>query len=106
MNPAPCAEVWNTGCSLITRGESLDGSGVGAYRDVDYDEASRQEGSRRSEGDGFDGPKYMKKIREDQSSIPEKRGLFIVDLLTDEVQFNPKGNVVTIVMHREDEAKA
>jgi len=62
--------------------------------------------SIEDDGDGFDGPKYMEKIREDQSSIPEKRGLFIVDLLTDEVRFNPKGNVVTVVMYREKEAKA
>jgi CheY-like chemotaxis protein/anti-sigma regulatory factor (Ser/Thr protein kinase) len=52
------------------------------------------------EGDGFDGEDYLKKIREDQASIPEKRGLFIVDLLMDELRFNEKGNEVTAVVYR------
>lgn len=58
--------------------------------------------SVKDEGDGFDGENYLGKIREEQPSIPEKRGLFIVDLLMDELRFSKKGNEVTAVIYRED----
>jgi CheY-like chemotaxis protein/anti-sigma regulatory factor (Ser/Thr protein kinase) len=57
--------------------------------------------SVKDEGEGFDGEDYLKGIREEQPSIPEKRGLFIVDLLMDELRFNKKGNEVTAVLYRE-----
>lgn len=57
--------------------------------------------SVRDEGDGFDGENYLGKIREEQPSIPEKRGLFIVDLLMDELRFNKKGNDATAVVYQE-----
>ena len=57
--------------------------------------------SVRDEGEGFDGKNYLEKIREEQPSIPEKRGLFVVDLLMDEVRFNKKGNEATVILYRE-----
>jgi anti-sigma regulatory factor (Ser/Thr protein kinase) len=57
--------------------------------------------SVKDEGEGFDGESYLKRIREEQLSIPEKRGLFIVDLLMDELRFNQRGNEVTAVLYRE-----
>ena len=57
--------------------------------------------SVKDEGDGFDGEDYLKRIREEQPFIPEKRGLFIVDLLMDELRFDKKGNEVTAVLYRE-----
>jgi CheY-like chemotaxis protein len=58
--------------------------------------------SVKDEGDGFDGQNYLEKIRQEHESIPEKRGLFIVDFLMDELQFNKKGNEVTAVIYREE----
>lgn len=58
--------------------------------------------SVRDEGEGFDGKNYLEKIREEQPSIPEKRGLFVVDLLMDELRFNKKGNESTVILYRED----
>ncbi|MBW2056820.1 MAG: response regulator [Deltaproteobacteria bacterium] len=57
--------------------------------------------SVRDEGEGFDGENYLGMIRGRQPSVPEKRGLFIVDLLADELRFNGKGDEVTAVMYRE-----
>ncbi len=58
--------------------------------------------SVRDEGSGFDGRDYLEKIRQVEDSIPEKRGLFIVDFLVDELRFDKKGNEVTAVIYRED----
>ncbi len=57
--------------------------------------------SVEDEGEGFEGEGYLKEISKEQVSIPEKRGLFIVDLLTDELRFSKKGNEVTAVIYRE-----
>jgi two-component system response regulator PilR (NtrC family) len=57
--------------------------------------------SVKDEGDGFNGGNYLDKIREDQPAMPEKRGLFIVDLLMDDLRFSKKGNEVTAVVYRE-----
>lgn len=57
--------------------------------------------SIKDDGEGFDGAGYLEKIREEQASIPEKRGLFIVDLLMDDIRFNKKGNEAIVVMYRE-----
>ena len=61
--------------------------------------------SVEDEGEGFDGESYLKEISKEQASIPEKRGLFIVDLLTDELRFSKKGNEVTAVIYREDRTR-
>jgi len=58
--------------------------------------------SVKDEGAGFDGESYLGRIREEQESVPDKRGLFIVDFLMDELRFNKKGNEVTAVIYRED----
>jgi len=58
--------------------------------------------SVKDEGDGFDGENYLKKMREEPSWIPEKRGLFVVDLLMDDLRFSKKGNEATVVLYRED----
>lgn len=58
--------------------------------------------SVKDEGEGFDGENYLEKIREEQPSMPEKRGLFIVDLLMEELRFSKKGNEVTAVIYRDD----
>jgi len=57
--------------------------------------------SVKDEGDGFDGENYLEKIREEQVSMPEKRGLFIVDLLMDDLRFSKKGSEATAVIYRE-----
>ena len=59
----------------------------------------------KDEGDGFDAQTYLEKIRNNQAVIPEKRGLFITDLLVDELQFNEKGNEVTAVIYRKNRIK-
>ena len=60
----------------------------------------------KDEGDGFDATTYLEKIRNNQAAIPEKRGLFITDLLVDELQFNDKGNEVTAVIYRKNRIKS
>jgi len=60
----------------------------------------------KDEGEGFDGESYLEEIREEQPTIPEKRGLFIADLLMDELRFNKKGNEVTAVIYREPRTKS
>jgi CheY-like chemotaxis protein/anti-sigma regulatory factor (Ser/Thr protein kinase) len=55
----------------------------------------------KDEGDGFNGESYLEKIREEHASMPEKRGLFIVDLLMDDLRFSKKGSEATAVMYRE-----
>jgi CheY-like chemotaxis protein/anti-sigma regulatory factor (Ser/Thr protein kinase) len=61
--------------------------------------------SVKDEGDGFDGENYLEKIREEQVSMPEKRGLFIVDLLMDDLRFSKKGSEATAVIYREHETE-
>lgn len=58
--------------------------------------------SVKDEGEGFDGEGYLKRTRDEQPSMPEKRGLFIVDLLVEELRFSKKGNEVTAVIYREN----
>jgi CheY-like chemotaxis protein/anti-sigma regulatory factor (Ser/Thr protein kinase) len=60
----------------------------------------------KDEGDGFDGTTYLEKIRNNQTAIPEKRGLFIADLLVDELRFNEKGNKVTAVIYRKNRVES
>jgi CheY-like chemotaxis protein/anti-sigma regulatory factor (Ser/Thr protein kinase) len=60
----------------------------------------------KDEGDGFDATTYLEKIRNNQAAIPEKRGLFIADLLVDELGFNDKGNKVTAVIYRKNRVKS
>jgi CheY-like chemotaxis protein/anti-sigma regulatory factor (Ser/Thr protein kinase) len=59
----------------------------------------------KDEGDGFDASAYLEKVRDEQASIPEKRGLFIADLLVDELRFNRKGNEVTAVIRRKNRVR-
>jgi CheY-like chemotaxis protein/anti-sigma regulatory factor (Ser/Thr protein kinase) len=61
--------------------------------------------SVKDEGDGFAGQTYLEEIREEQDSIPEKRGLFIVDLLMDDLRFNKKGSEATAIIYREPRAE-
>ncbi len=58
--------------------------------------------SVEDEGEGFDGENYLREMRRQQATIPEKRGLFIVDLLMDELRFSERGNEVNAVMYRQD----
>jgi CheY-like chemotaxis protein len=60
----------------------------------------------KDEGDGFDATTYLEKIRNNQAAIPEKRGLFIADLLVDELRFNEKGNGVTAVIYRKNRVES
>jgi len=60
----------------------------------------------KDEGDGFDGTTYLEKIRNNQTAIPEKRGLFIADLLVDELRFNEKCNEVTAVIYRKNRVES
>lgn len=62
--------------------------------------------SIKDEGSGFDGEGYLEKIRQEQESVPEKRGLFISDFLMDELRFNKKGNEVTAIIYREDKTRS
>jgi len=60
----------------------------------------------KDEGDGFDATTYLEKIRNNQTAIPEKRGLFIADLLVDELRFNEKCNEVTAVIYRKNRVES
>ena len=60
----------------------------------------------KDEGDGFDATTYLEKIRNNQAAIPEKRGLFITDLLVDELRFNEKGNEVTAAIYRKNRVES
>ena len=49
----------------------------------------------KDEGKGFDVKKFSRQPKGNQLDIPNKRGLFIIKYLMDEVSFNEKGNELT-----------
>ena len=53
----------------------------------------------QDEGDGFEAKEYSQQMKQNQLDIPAKRGLFIVEYLTDKVAFNERGNEVTIILY-------
>ena len=64
----------------------------------------------QDEGNGFDVKEFDRQIKQNAVDIPNKRGLFIVEYLADEISFNDKGNEVTATIylngnkHPEDES--
>jgi len=56
-------------------------------------------------GDGFDYNHLLTEFSENAQTLPTKRGLFIVNYLMDELSFNEKGNIVTMVKYLEPEGK-
>ena len=64
----------------------------------------------QDEGNGFDVKEFDRQIKQNAIDIPNKRGLFIVEYLADEISFNDKGNEVTATIylngnkHPEDES--
>ena len=49
----------------------------------------------KDEGKGFDVKKFSRQLKENYIDIPNKRGLFIIEYLMDDVSFNEKGNEIT-----------
>ena len=49
----------------------------------------------QDEGNGFDVKAFKQQLQQNTIDIPNKRGLFIVEYLSDEISFNDKGNEVT-----------
>ena len=62
------------------------------------------EKSVEDEGNGFNYRDMMVEFAEFSQTLPKKRGLFIVNYLTDELSFNEKGNRVTMVKYLKPEA--
>lgn len=59
----------------------------------------------KDEGDGFDYKEILSAFAGSDQSLPTKRGLFIVNYLMDDVFFNEKGNIVTMVKRLKSEEK-
>ncbi len=59
--------------------------------------------SVEDEGNGFDYNNLLIEFAEFSQTLPKKRGLFIVNYLTDEISFNEKGNVITMVKNLKPE---
>jgi DNA-binding response OmpR family regulator len=55
------------------------------------------------QGDGFDYKTVVAQFSENAETLPERRGLFIVHYLMDEMCFNEKGNKVTMVKYLQPE---
>lgn len=53
----------------------------------------------QDEGDGFGAREYTRELKKNELDIPAKRGLFIVEYLTDMISFNDRGNEITITMY-------
>ncbi len=53
----------------------------------------------QDEGNGFDVKEFDRQIKQNACDIPNKRGLFIVEYLSDEISFNDKGNAVTATIY-------
>jgi CheY-like chemotaxis protein len=53
----------------------------------------------QDEGNGFDVKEFDRQIKQNAIDIPNKRGLFIVEYLADEISFNDKGNEVTATIY-------
>jgi len=61
--------------------------------------------SIEDEGEGFDYKEILSAFAGRDPGLPTKRGLFIVNYLMDEVSFNEKGNIVTMVKRLKSEEK-
>jgi len=61
--------------------------------------------SIEDEGEGFDYKEILSAFAGRDLGLPTKRGLFIVNYLMDEVSFNEKGNIVTMVKRLKSEEK-
>ena len=61
--------------------------------------------SIEDEGQGFDYKKILSAFAGKDPGLPTKRGLFIVHYLMDELSFNEKGNIVTMVKRLKSEEK-
>jgi anti-sigma regulatory factor (Ser/Thr protein kinase) len=57
------------------------------------------------EGEGFDCSALAGEFAETTSTLPDKRGIFIVKYLMDEVFFNEKGTSITMVKYLSAERK-
>ena len=55
--------------------------------------------SVQDEGQGFDYNNIVSDFSGNAQTLPEKRGLFIVNYLMDELSFNEQGNMVTMVKY-------
>jgi CheY-like chemotaxis protein len=53
----------------------------------------------QDEGNGFDVKEFDRQLKQNAIDIPNKRGLFIVEYLADEISFNDKGNEVTATIY-------
>ena len=53
----------------------------------------------QDEGEGFEAREYSQQLKKNQLDIPAKRGLFIVEYLTDKVSFNDRGNEISITLY-------
>jgi len=61
--------------------------------------------SVEDQGQGFDHRKVLGEFVDNVDTLPERRGLFIVHYLMDEVFFNDTGNKATMVKYLEPEVK-
>ncbi len=61
--------------------------------------------SIEDEGQGFDYKETLSAFAGREQGLPTRRGLFIVHYLMDEVSFNEKGNIVTMVKRLKSEEK-
>jgi DNA-binding response OmpR family regulator len=61
--------------------------------------------SIEDEGQGFDYKKILSAFAGIDQGLPTRRGLFIVHYLMDELSFNEKGNIVTMVKRLKSEEK-
>ena len=53
----------------------------------------------QDEGKGFDVKEFDRQLKQNSIDIPNKRGLFIAEYLSDEISFNDKGNEVTATIY-------
>jgi len=53
----------------------------------------------KDEGKGLDVKKFSRHLKVNHSNIPNKRGLFIIGYLMDDVSFNKKGNEITAIKY-------
>ena len=61
--------------------------------------------SVEDEGKGFEYKTVLPEFAERDHGLPTKRGLFIVNYLMDEVSFNEKGNIITMVKRLKSDEK-
>ena len=61
--------------------------------------------SVEDEGQGFDYKEILSAFASRDQGLPTRRGLFIVHYLMDELSFNEKGNIVTMVKRLKSEEK-